>query len=157
MNPTNRPPTAARNDLATLVTDVLGDLAFMVTDDQPPEMPPGTVWMQAEVRYYGQAAGTLRCWCTRSFATQLAANLLGIEPGEGQALAAAEDALREYMNVLCGQLVTAWHGTASVFNLSIPSVCECEQAPQASDPSADASCRLSIDGEPLFCAHHREA
>ena len=154
MEPTRRPPTADVPDLTTVVTDVLGDLAFMVTDDETPDVGAGTVWMQADINYYGPISGTLRCWCTRHFATQLAANLLGIEPEEGEAVVAAEDALREFMNVLCGQLVTTWHGTEHVFNLSIPGVCECMEAPPPADPAA-AFCRLSIDGEPLLCTHRR--
>jgi hypothetical protein len=154
MNPTNQPPTSVTTDLKTVVTDVLGDLAFMVTDDEAPDLRAGAVWMQARITYFGPASGTLSCWCTRDLATQLAANLLGIEPEEGQALTAADDALREFMNVLCGQLVTSWHGTEAVFNLSIPDVSECDETPQM-DPAAEASCQISIDGEPLYCTYHK--
>ncbi len=156
MEPMNHPPTTSAHNLAPVVTDVLGDLAFMITDDEAPELPSGTVWMQAQVSYEGPARGTLRCWCTRDFATQLAANLLGIETEEGEALVAAEDALREFMNVLCGQLVTAWHGTEAIFNLTIPQVSECEQAPLLEGQTGAHACQLSIDGEPLFCTHHQE-
>jgi hypothetical protein len=150
-------PTAALQDLKTVVTDVLGDLAFMVMDDAPAEFPTGTVWIQAEIGYEGATRGTLRCWCTREFAIQLAANLLGIEADDGEALVSAEDAACEFMNVLCGQLVTIWYGTEDVYNLKIPKAHECLEAPQAIDAQADAACQLSIDGEPLFCTHHREA
>ena len=151
----NQPPTVNAPDLAAVVTEVLGDMAFMVSDDAPPEMPVGAVWMQAEVRYHGPPDGTLRCWCTRAFATQLAANLLGIEPEEGEAFGAADDALREFMNVLCGQLITNWHGTETVFNLSIPTVQECDETPRTADTAGDSSCALSLDGEPLLCVHHQ--
>jgi hypothetical protein len=150
------PTQATRPDLHAVVMDVLGELAFMVTDDQSLEPPVGTVWMQGEVTYYGPLAGTVRCWCTRAFAARLSANLLGLEPEDGEAQFAAEDAVREFMNVLCGQLVTKWHGTGTIFNLSIPKVKECLNAPDnvASGPSA---CRLSIEGEPLLCQHEPAA
>lgn len=157
MQPTPQPPETAQPDLTTVVTDVLGDLAFMVTDDEAPELPAGTVWLLGEVRYSGPRAGVLRCWCTRDFATQLAANLLGIEPREGEAQVAAEDSVREFMNVLCGQLVTTWYGTESVFNVSIPQVCERADTPRLAESGADAWCQLSLDGEPLLCTHHRES
>lgn len=157
MNPTSQPPTSNKSDLLQVVTDVLGDLAFMASDDECPDLGAGTVWMQGEIQYYGPQTGTLRCWCTRDFAVELAANLLGIEPEEGEAMVAAEDALREFMNVLCGQVVTAWHGTEAVYNLSIPKVCECMEAPRAIDANADASCQIAVAGEPLFFTHHREA
>jgi CheY-specific phosphatase CheX len=154
MEPTKQPPTTDTPDLTTVVTDVLGDLAFMVTDDQQPEPVSHSGWLEAGVDYYGPASGTLRCWCTRAFARQLAATLLGIEPEEGEALAAAEDAVREFMNVLCGQVVTTWHGTESVFNLSIPSVCERLEPPPIEDTAPGARCHVSIGGEPLLCTHH---
>jgi hypothetical protein len=103
--------SASRPALPELVTEVLGNLAFMVTDDHDARPPSEIAWLACEVNYYGPHAGALRCWCTRPFATALAANLLGIEADQEDARAAAEDALREFMNVLCGQLVTAWYGT----------------------------------------------
>lgn len=151
----SQPPITNVPDLTTVVLDVLGELAFMVTDDEPAELPTGTVWMQGEVSYCGEVSGTLRCWCTRDFAARLAANLLGIELDEGEAQISAEDALREFLNVLCGQLVTTWHGTEGVFNLSIPSVHECMDAPKGVEAEADHTCRLSIEGEPLLFTYRR--
>jgi len=156
MNPARQPATVAKPDLASIVAEVLGDLAFMVTDDAPEELPAGTVWLQAEVRYTGPIVGALRCWCTRGLATRLAANLLGIEPESGEAQVGTEDAAREFMNVLCGQVVTKWHGTESVFTLSIPSVHECLEPPPPGQIRADGCCRLSVEGEPLLCTYQRE-
>ena len=149
---TKQPPTSAKQrDLTGVVSAVLGDLAFMVSDDEPAELPLGAVWLQCEISYGGPAGGTLCCWCTRDFAIQLAANLLGTEPDEGDAQVGAEDAVREFMNVLCGQVVTAWYGTEEIFNLSIPTVRECIDipTPPAGDPGT--CCRLSISGEPFHC------
>ena len=153
MKPTSQSPATDKPDLVTVVSEVLGDLAFMVTDFEVSEPPAGAVWMQGEVRFYGPTEGIVRCWCTRKFAAQLAANLLGIEPGTGEAQDAAPDAVREFMNVLCGHLVTAWHGTESLFDLSIPNICDGPKAPQSVAAEADSHCWLSLDGEPLLCAY----
>lgn len=153
----NQQPTTNTPELASIVLDVLGELAFMVTDDEPLELPMGTVWMEGEVTYTGGVNGRLRCWCTRDFAIRLAANLLGIEADEGEAQVAAEDAVREFMNVLCGQIVTVWHGTAGVFNLSIPTVRECIAAPGEGDLAGQQTAQMSIEGEPLLCAYQRLA
>lgn len=141
---------ASQPALATIVSDVLGELAFMVSDDGPSAAPSGGPWLEAEIQYRGPVTGTLRCWCVRAFAVQLTANLLGIEAQDADADAEAEDALREFMNVLCGQLVTAWHGKEAVFNLSIPAVRPCPAAPA---PPAVNGCQLFVNGAPLFCAH----
>ncbi len=157
MEPTKPPLTTDTPDLTTVVMDVLGDLAFMVSDDGRNELPAGTIWMQGEIGYKGSAQGTLRCWCTRAFAAQLAANLLGIEPNAAEAQIGAEDAVKEFMNVLCGQLVTLWHGTADVYTLSIPTVCECTEAPADLDPESPTAGQLCIDGEPLLFTWCRES
>ena len=155
MKPIDQPPATDGPDLTSVVQIVLGDLAFMLTDEPPAELPAGTVWTQGEIHYVGQVSGTLRCWCTREFAARLAANLLGLEPDMGEAQVAGEDAVRELMNVLCGQLVTLWHGTQGVFKLTIPTVRECIGVPAVADAEARHVCRLSVEGEPLLCVYQR--
>jgi CheY-specific phosphatase CheX len=145
-------PTAERN-LGTVVTDVLGELAFMVNDGTEAIWPSGVALVQGEIHYRGPISGCVRCWCTPDFATQLAANLLGVEPGTDDAQAASADAVGEFLNVLCGQLVTAWYGTEAVFDLDIPSATVCSEVPAADASSADAYAQLSIDGQPLRCTH----
>ncbi|MBU0637891.1 MAG: chemotaxis protein CheX [Planctomycetes bacterium] len=157
MEPTNPPATTKPRDLTDVVSEVLGNLAFMVGDDEDAVLPAGAVWLQCEITYRGPFSGTLTCWSTRDFAVELAANLLGIDRDEGEAHGGAEDALREFMNVLCGQLVTAWHGTEAVFTLSIPSLCECAETPPATDGADECRCQLSVGDEPFVCTHRREA
>ena len=155
MEPSSPQPTTEQPDLATIAVDILGDMAFMVTDDVPSEVPPGTVWMQAEVGYSGPRAGHIMCWCTREFGASLAANLLGIDVSDSEAEVGAEDALRELMNVLCGQLATAWYGTEAVFDLTIPTVAECIELPECVGASDREHCQVSIEGEVLFLAHEQ--
>jgi len=138
-----------------VVTEVLGELAFMLTDEQPPEQWPGTTWLQGEIAYRGPVSGRLRCWCTRELAARLAANLLGIEAQQDEAQIRAPDAVREFMNVLCGQLITRWYGRQMVLNLAIPTVRECFQSPPI-HPQASDACQLSVEGEPLLCLHEQE-
>jgi len=139
-------------ELAVVTADVLGDLAFMVNDDEVVQPPVGTIWLRCQISYEGPAKGALCCWCSRDFAIQLTANLLGIEPDESDARSGARDALREFMNILCGQLVTAWYGTDSVFNLSIPTVETCVETPELPGQPG-GYCRLSICGEPFYCTY----
>ncbi len=155
MEPSGNNPTATRTDLATIVADVLGDMAFLVSDDEPAEVPPGSVWLECTITYRGPMSGTLRCWCTRDFAHQLAANLLGLDPDDDEAVAGTTDALCEFMNVTCGQLVTALHGTEPVFDLSIPTVTECSEAPRFDENDHDVACELSVSGEPFYCVYEK--
>ncbi len=153
MKPTSPPSAAPSADLTTVLSDVLGNLAFMIGEEGRAELPAGTVWLQGEVEYCGPVHGLLRCWCTRALAIQLAANLLGIEPEAGQAQLSAEDALGEFLNVLGGQLVTARYGSEPVIALSIPTVRECVDAPALSGHAAGEMCRWFVGGEPFVCTH----
>ena len=144
--------TPAKPDVGVLVNEVLGRLAYLIGED---EAPPGAVftdWLRFEINHCGPTAGTLRCWCTRKFAHQLAANLLGVEPGPEEAAAAAEDACREFINVLCGQLVTAWYGTGAVFTLTIPTVCHGAHV-RPPENLGEQDCRVYVAGEPLYCQY----
>jgi len=155
MEPIESSTTAARPDLALIVSDVLGDLAFLVGDDESPDVPKDAAWLECRISYQGPFNGTLRCWCTRNFALQLAANLLGLSLEDDEANEGMGDAVCEFMNVVCGQFVTAWYGTDPVFNLSIPSVVECPAAPRL-DLGANAGvCALSVSGEPFYCVYEQ--
>lgn len=146
------PEIIAKPALSAVVNEVLGNMAFLIADEEPLEAAAPVDWLQFEINYYGPAAGTLRCWCTLNLAQQLAANLLGTEPQAGEARAAAEDACREFINVLCGQLVTAWYGRQAVFSLTIPKVCRGAGA-QPPENLGPECCRVHITGEPLYCQH----
>lgn len=156
MDPASNAPTTKAHDISRVLSEVLGDLAFMVAENDDVELMPGTVWLEGEITYEGPARGTLRMWCTRDFATRLAANLLGMEPDDGSAQIGGEDAVREFMNVLCGQVITAWYGHEAVFDLSIPTVSECVQIPESATGDGCQHCEVSIEGEPLLCAVQRE-
>ncbi len=152
MEPTRA--TTLRPALGDLMREVVGELAFMITDEPVGGPDAGAVWLTAEIRYGGPASGVLRCWTTRALATRLAANILGVDTDEGRAMAQAEDALRELLNVLAGQLVTAWHGSVAVFNLTIPVVQESSSAPPVVVRGSE-SCQFCIEGEPIVCVHTR--
>jgi hypothetical protein len=156
MDPSRKPPTTNAPDLTTVLSDVLGDLAFMIADDEAAEPATGRVWLRGEIAYHGPDSGSLRLWSTRSFASRLAANLLGLEPEDGSAQVGAEDAVREFMNVFCGQLVTAWYGRGPVFNLSIAEVTEQVEPPDIEAVDERSRVQLSVEGEPVFCTHRRE-
>jgi len=153
MEPTKQPPTTENVELKSIVSDVLAELAFMIGDDEDIDITSVTDWMHVEITYSGVASGRLRCWCTRPFAVRLAANLLGTEVDETEAQLAAEDAVREFANVLCGQIVTIWHGTSSAFALTIPGVSECWEAPSLDEDKPGYRCLFSAEGEPLLCVH----
>jgi chemotaxis protein CheY-P-specific phosphatase CheC len=135
--------------LLTIFSEVLADLAFMFTDDVDPEPTPGEQWLEVSISYDGEATGTLYFRCPRSFSQTLAANLLGTDPNDDEADSQAEDAAKEFMNIVCGQLVTAIHGTEHVFNLAIPQLREMTETPSLEPTDNENISTLAVDGQPI--------
>ncbi|MBU0718425.1 MAG: chemotaxis protein CheX [Planctomycetes bacterium] len=133
--------------LTAIFSDVLADLAFMFSDDEQPDVRAGDQWLETLIGYEGPHIGTLRLRCTREFSLKLAANLLGIEPDPDSAQEAAKDATKEFMNIVCGQLITALHGTEPVFNLTLPSIHELPETPDFSQKAESQSSTLSVEGQ----------
>ncbi len=141
--------------LTTVLSEVLANLAFMFTDDGETDPPVGERWLETSIGYVGPVSGTLDLTCTATFATQLAMNLLGLESSEAAGELESHDAVKEFMNVVCGQYVTAAHGIDEVFNLTIPEVVELAVSPTLLDPdeAMEDVAVLSVDGAWLQLLH----
>lgn len=131
--------------LTAIFSEVLANLAFMFTDDEQTDLSPGDVWLETTIGYEGPATGTLRFRCTRGFSVLLAANLLGIDPDDATAARQCEDAVREFMNIVCGQFVTAMHGSQDVYNLTIPRTVELSETPDLTDDGGLTRSSVSVD------------
>lgn len=138
--------------LAETFSRVLEDLAFMFTETGA-DITPGCVWLEGQIAYDGSRRGRLTLQCPRDFAIQLAANLLGVEPDDPEVGTRAADALRELMNITCGQLVTTLYGTDDVFTLSIPTVRELDATPPATTAPGRDAVLFSVEGHPLRLVH----
>ncbi len=140
--------------LTTVFSEVLADLAFMFSDDDPDAVSAGNdTWLETEISYGGSQCGTLRFWCTREFSARLAANLLGTDPDEDIIETAANDAVKEFMNIVCGQFITATHGTEKIFDLTIPSLRELSEAPQLPDQPNLSSTTLFVEGQQVLLTY----
>lgn len=150
-------PSQTHSPLTTVFSDVLSDLAFMFTDDEPAEPSPGSIWLEGTIRYRGPVSGTLTLVCPLEFCRMLAANLLGLDADEPEAEARAPDALRELLNVVCGQYVTAAFGHDKVFDLSIPEARVLSETPQLVADQDDRATTLSVEGHCVQLRHEPDA
>lgn len=143
--------------LTTVLSDVLANLAFMFTDDGEFEAPVGERWLETSISYEGTVSGALQLICTDSFAVQMAGNLLGLDSEAELTEQEAMDAVKEFMNVLCGQYVTEAYGTEDVFNLTIPEVLELPSTPCLASPDEDSEdvALLSVDNHWMQVTHTR--
>ncbi len=109
--------------LTRVFTEVLEQLAFMFVE--PPDSdfapaPPDPV--SANMSFRGPFSGIVTLAVPREMAPVLAANVLGLDPGDELGLQAARDALKELLNVICGNVLTAIAGDEPVFDLTVPDV-----------------------------------
>ncbi len=142
--------------LTTVFSDVLSDLAFMFTDDEPAEPSPGSLWLEGTIRYQGPVSGELRVLCPMEFTRLLAANLLGIDADDAEAEARSPDALREFLNVLCGQFVTAAYGHDKVFDLSIPQARVLSETPTELGRDDDDARVFNVEGHCVQLIHRQD-
>jgi hypothetical protein len=138
--------------LAAVFSDVLASLAFMFTDGRPAEVPTEGRWLESAIGYRGPMTGELRLRCTRGFAARLAASLLGIDPNDADADARADDAVKEFMNIVCGQFVTTVYGAEDIFSLAFPELRELETAPDLEAEDGDDCTTLCVEGHPVQLA-----
>ena len=132
--------------LTTIFSEVLANLAFMFTDEDPADTSAAGTWLETFISYEGPVKGTLRFQCPREFCVLLAGNLLGIDPQDDDAESRAEDAVKEFMNILCGQFITTTHGTDDVFNLTIPETRELGERPDSLGGDDAWASTLTVEG-----------
>ncbi len=115
--------TATRTEvLDDVFSSVLESLAFMFAEraDKGDLPPADGTSLAVRMRFAGPFSGTLALTVPEATCTELAANVMGMEPEDKAAEEHAADALREVLNVTCGQLLTALAGEEPVFDLSVP-------------------------------------
>lgn len=106
-----------------LLTDILGQVlqesAFIFAEpDDEPQAWEGTL-LTALIAFESTRGGTLRILTTPAASAEVAANMLGIDPGE-EADANGRAAVAELLNVLGGAFLTRYFGTAVPSQLGLP-------------------------------------
>ncbi|MCL2220539.1 MAG: chemotaxis protein CheX [Chitinispirillia bacterium] len=75
---------------------------------------------KASMLFTGPKNGKFEMAAGEKLCLLLASNMLGIEPDDGQASELADDALKESLNVICGNFLTEAYGEEAVFSLTAP-------------------------------------
>ena len=74
----------------------------------------------ARMRFSGDLTGSIAVAAPAPLAPLIAANMLGVEPDASEARDRSNDAFREMVNVLCGQVLAAMTDGRGRFGLSVP-------------------------------------
>ncbi len=128
-----------------LLTDILGQVLqesafiFAEPEDEPPQWR-GDV-LTARIAFESTRGGSLRILTTPEGAAEIAANMLGIDPGE-EAEQSARPAFSELLNVLGGAFLTRYFGTAVPSQLGLPSTALLTAPPPEERRTCAATVRL---------------
>jgi CheY-specific phosphatase CheX len=133
------------------ISRILGEAAFIFTDALDESARPScNNWDASGVSliFTGTPSGELRMWVGKGFACFAAANMLGLDEGCDEARQKGLDALKELLNMIVGNFITAAYGEAGVFDLGIPRNLAHED--MAVDFSHPHSFWLEADGNPVL-------
>jgi len=113
-----------REIVATTAIDVLENSAMLFADqlDVDELETPDKPVVKISVEFRGASCGTLHMITTVEAALEVAANALGVDQDDEEAVLAAADAIGELGNVLLGQLLSALAGQHAIFDLGAPHV-----------------------------------
>ena len=110
--------------LVHVFAEILEQLAFMFAEPPEGEVSPPTsaALARASMGFKGPFEGKMEIVVPRDMCEELAANVLGLEPDDEMVQRAPFDALKELLNVTCGNVLTTIAGDEPVFDLTIPEV-----------------------------------
>lgn len=133
-------------------SDVLENLAFMFAEQAEKDDIPETISKSIEVgiSFSGYANGALKLITTKEVCNEVAINLLGCLDASDLNPDSADDAIKELINITCGQFLTATAGTKPVFNLKPPTVIHTDQSTWKNMRDDDSSYLFKIDDEPII-------
>ena len=138
--------------LAGVVSDVFmaQTFAFAVECAKEELEVPERNCLNATIRFKGPEHGRLEMMLPCGIGAELAANMLGVEVEDREAQDNATDAVKELLNVVCGQFLTARFGLEPVFFLSLPQVEEVDLSVWQALAQARDSVGFMLDEEPLL-------
>lgn len=108
--------------LAEVLGKTLEDAAFVFAEAAESAPPFAEDVVEARLGYSGPAEGEIRLAAGVAFADTLAANLLGADPGDPEAVDRGKEAIGELLNMICGILVVRSFGSETECRLGVPSV-----------------------------------
>jgi len=106
--------------MSKVTIDILEKLAFMFAF--PYEGEPRDSMVAGSISFTGPFSGTLIMTISTESLKDLAANMLGLDDGEETTENQRSEALKETMNVICGNLLPAIAGDEVIFDIGVPGV-----------------------------------
>jgi len=141
------PRSHADSLLARVAQETFETLAFMysVHEQDVPTGPPVT----AEVSFHGPVHGRLVLTVSDTMLAALGANMLGGDDVQATSEDQQRDALKEVLNVICGNLLPILYNQYDVFDVQAPVI---PAMPTPHDVPIDGQARLYLDGGQVHMA-----
>lgn len=110
--------------LGRTVIEILEEAAFLFCEplDEQNESPVALEVFVAGIDFKGPVSGNILLSAPSDVTSELAANLLGLEPDAPEIGGRESDALGEMLNIIGGALLKEWFGSFSDFEMGIPNV-----------------------------------
>jgi len=138
--------------LMEIAVQTLEQLAFIFSfpDDTDPEAIWGEAATGCHVEFSGPSQGELLLIISNAAMPELTSNMLGMEEDEVPPEDQQHDALREALNVICGNLLPRIGGTEAVYDIQPPEILDAGAARSLldqikTDQRDYASALLSLD------------
>ncbi|MBI5579404.1 MAG: chemotaxis protein CheX [Deltaproteobacteria bacterium] len=107
--------------LTDVVVETLEKLAFLFAAPLEGPVPDDmSELVIVRVRFSGPLCGAMQLSLSRSVLAELAGNMLGADDGSALSADEQNDALRELINVICGNLLPMIGGDTAEFNIQTP-------------------------------------
>jgi CheY-specific phosphatase CheX len=112
-----------KNILAGVTSDTLEKLAFLfVFPDEERDSDGPLPVIAGRVQFNGFFSGSVVLRMSSSVLPELSANMLGVEDDAEISPEDQQDAFKEMLNVICGNLLPAIAGDHVVFNIEAPEI-----------------------------------
>jgi len=140
--------TEKLNDvISRVVVDTFEKLAFMFAfPEEGKGTEPSGDLVRAGVSFLGPFSGQVVICISSVVLPELGANMLGMDDEAGVTLENQHDALKEAINVICGNLLPAIAGEEPVFNMDMPRILSLNDI-----PSGDHLARVRLEFDDGHC------
>lgn len=144
-----------REALSQVAVETFEKLAFMFAfpgDEEPGQQIEELV--SASVVFSGPFSGQIIIHISKAVLPELAANMLGLDDESDVTVDQQYDALKEALNVVCGNLLPVIAGRQHIFNMKMPRILPQDEIPQSEPVSRvrlefdEGECKIAmyVDG-----------
>lgn len=141
-----------KNAITGVFCEVVETLAFMFADpaDKEDIETDSPECIKVRMSFSGAKCGRLELAAHTELCAQLTANVLGLDLDDALVRTQADDALKELLNVTCGNLLTALAGQDPVFDLSLPEIAPLDEAGWRAFLEDDDTLAFDVDDNPVL-------